>query len=263
MIDSSYRHKVRLLLSYDGSDFGGWQKQPKGKPTIQGVIEEALSKIMSSEIHICGSGRTDAGVHALNQNAHFWTSKRPDRFKLMRSLNSLTPDSIVLKQAWEAPHEFHAIASSVKKTYRYLIHNHPNPTALRSRYTHWERKPQNISALQQMSEFLVKKQDFKSFQNSGTEVSTTVREIYTAQWTQPEPYLLCFEISGNGFLKQMVRNIVGTQLQLLREGGSISDFEKIIQAQNRQQAGESAPPQGLYMYQVSYPSALDKRCRKI
>ena len=156
----SPKYKVRLLLSYDGSDFGGWQRQKQAKPTIQGTLEQALSRIFSEEIRICGSGRTDAGVHAVSQTAHFWTSKEPSRFNLMRSLNALTPDSIALKGAWLAPAEFHALASAERKTYKYLIYQSPIPSALKARYALWERSPLNLDYLNETAQYLVKKQDF-------------------------------------------------------------------------------------------------------
>lgn len=257
------KYKVRLLLSYDGYDYGGWQRQTAGKPTIQGTVEMALSRIFSEDIRICGSGRTDAGVHAVEQTAHFWTSKEPARFNLMRSLNALTPDSIVLKRAWLAPNEFHALTSAQQKTYKYLIFQSPTPSALKARYTHWVRQPLDLGLLNQMAQYLVKKQDFSSFQTSGTDVKTTVREIFKAHWKARKDHLIEFEIQGDGFLKQMVRTIVGTQLHLLAKGSTPAEFEKIILSCDRRVAKESAPAQGLYLYRVSYPSELDNRCRKI
>lgn len=255
--------KVKLVLSYDGSEFGGWQKQKSGPPTVQGTLEQALSRLFNDKISVLGAGRTDAGVHAINMVAHFKAPQDPKRYNLIKSLNALTPASISIKEVWEAPEDFHAIASSTGKTYKYLIHNNPIPTALRRNFTTWVRPPLDLDYLNEISQILVGKQDFKSFQTSGSKVSTTVREILQAEWKKTGANDIEFTIHGTGFLKQMVRNIVGTQLDLARIRAPKQRLAEIIAAQNRQEAGKTAPPQGLYLYRVYYPKDLDNRCRKL
>lgn len=255
--------RIKLLLSYDGTQYGGWQKQKDSKPTIQGSLEEALSKILNQPINTIGSGRTDAGVHATGQVVHFDTSSWPKGLQLVKALNSLTPNDIVTKMAWEAPADFHALASAEEKTYKYFIHNSPVPTALKHRFTAWVRHPLDIHQLNALSAPLLGEHDFKSFQTSGTDVPNTVRNILDLNWEKKERHTVVFTIRGNGFLKQMVRNIVGTLLDLHKRGESPQRLLEILAAQDRSKALSTAPANGLFLCHVKYPRALDNKCRKI
>lgn len=255
--------KIKLLITYDGTDFGGWQRQKSGKPTIQGEIESALARIFNQKVNLVGSGRTDAGVHALGQIAHFRAPKDIHKYNLVRALNSLTNEGIVIQSAWIAPDDFHAIASSQRKTYKYLILNNPTPSALRHRYTTWVRQPLNLEYLNQVSQLLLGEHDFKSFQTRGTEVPNTIRQIEHIQWRQKELHLVEFTITGDGFLKQMVRNIIGCQLDMFLAQSQATKIIEILDAKDRQKALSTAPPQGLYLYSVEYPHELDNKCRKI
>jgi len=155
---------------------------------------------------------------------------------------------------------FSTTLSATHKTYRYLIVNRIRPSAHLSRYAHWIRKELDLNHLQESSQFLLGNQDFKSFQSAGTPILDTVREIYQAQWEWRRPGVLQFTVTGDGFLKQMVRNIVGTSLMLERKAQKPSDIKSIIQAQDRKLAGPPAPAQGLYLLRVYYPQDLDNRC---
>jgi tRNA pseudouridine38-40 synthase len=259
--------RIKLLVSYDGTDYCGWQKQKDHKhgpekPSLQETLEKALAKILNEPVKVSASGRTDAGVHALGQVAHFDTTRKLPK-DICWALRSTLPHSIVVKSAWEAPPEFHATLSATHKTYRYWVWNSQRPTALMDRFTNWVRHPLDLDYLNEQAKYLEKSQDFKSFQSVGTPVLHTVREIYKARWKQRKKHLVEFEITGSGFLKQMVRNIVGTQLDLCHKGQPIEKIEEIIKAQNRQKAGPAAPPQGLFLYHVYYPSDLDIKCRQI
>lgn len=259
--------KVKLLVSYDGTDFCGWQKQKdhahaSEKPSIQGTLEDALSKIFAEKISLRASGRTDAGVHAMAQIADFNTTRKLPK-DIPWALKSKLPDSIVVKKVWLAPDEFHSTLSAVKKTYRYLIWNDQRPTALLSRYSHWIRQPLDLEYLNRQAQYLCKEQDFKAFQSVGTQVNTTVRQIYSARWTQRKSHLVQFEVTGSGFLKQMVRNIVGTQLDLFLRSQPIEKIEEILKSLDRTKAGPTAPAQGLFLRQVYYPRELDIQCRQI
>lgn len=255
--------RVKLLLSYDGTQYGGWQKQKDSKPTIQGTIEEALSKILNQEVITIGSGRTDAGAHAVGQVVHFDTEKWPKGLQIVKALNSLTPNDIVAKFAWEAPAEFHALASAEEKTYRYYIHNSPIPTALKYRYTAWVRHPLDLNQLNSLSAPLLGEHDFKSFQTSGTDVPSTIRSIQNLSWERRGPNTVVFTIRGNGFLKQMVRNIVGTVLDLHKKGETPIKLNEILKAKDRAKALSTAPASGLFLCHVKYPRSLDNKCRKI
>lgn len=259
--------KIKFLVSYDGTDFCGWQKQNHGTiKSVAYVLEEALSSILNEKIGLYASGRTDAGVHAVNQVCHFETTK-PEAFfykiDFCWALNSKLPPSIVVKEAWIAPMDFHATISSTHKTYRYIIRNSDRPSPFLSRYAHWVRNKLDIDYLNSLCIYLIGTKDFKSFQSVGSEVPHTVRTIYKAQWVSKRDGGLEFRITGSGFLKQMVRNIVGTQLHLERIKEKCEKFNEIINLKDRQKAFAPAPPQGLYMWKVYYPLELDNKCRKL
>lgn len=256
--------KVRLTVAYDGTGFCGWQKQKQeGQISVAFMIEKALEKVFNEKIVLFASGRTDAGVHALNQVCHFSTQRKIDpakKWDICWALNSHLPSSIVVKKAWIAPEEFHATLSATHKTYRYIIRNNPRPSAHLSRYAEWVRKPLDLEHLQKSSRFLLGNHDFKSFQSVGTPIVDTVREIYQADWSWRRPGILQFEITGSGFLKQMVRNIVGTSLMLERRQENPNKMKEIIDLKDRRQAGPPAPAQGLYLLRVYYPQDLDNGC---
>lgn len=256
--------KVRFTVAYDGTGLCGWQKQKqKDQISVAHLIEIALEKVFNEKIVLFASGRTDAGVHALNQVCHFSTHRKIDpakKWDLCWALNSHLPPSIVVKKAWLAPEDFHATLSATHKTYRYLIINQGRPSAHLARYADWIRKPIDIEHLRQSSKLVLGNQDFKSFQSVGTPIIDTVREIYQAEWKWRKENLLQFTITGNGFLKQMVRNIVGTSLMLEKKGQNPNKMKEIIELKDRRAAGPPAPAQGLYLMRVYYPQDLDNRC---
>ncbi len=254
--------RVKLVVSYDGTDFLGWQRQGT-KPTVQFAIESSLSHIFKQPITIQGSGRTDTGVHAVAQVVHFDAPKDPTKFNLRYAIQSQLPDSIAVKEVWIAPRDFHAVASCTHKSYKYFVLNRGHHSSLRHRYTHWIRFPLNLDYLNQVSSQLVGKHDFKSFQSSGTEVRSTIREIFEAKWEQPRPDTFVFTITGDGFLKQMVRNIVGTCVDMNQKAVPADQMTKVLNALDRRVAGPTAPPQGLFLYRVYYPQELDNQCRKL
>lgn len=255
--------KIRLLLSYDGTPFQGWQKQP-GFTTVQGTVEEVLSQLYSEPVKVVGSGRTDSGTHAVGQVAHFEAPKKlGSEGKLVRSLNALLPPTIAVKGAWLAPEDFHALASARRKTYIYRIWNHPIRSALWFQRALWVPHELNLKFLNQLAAQVTGTRDFKSFQTQGTPVKTTIRRMDRCLWSRTSAHQLQFEIRGSGFLKQMVRNLVGTMLHLERNKGSIGDFRAIFEAQDRQAAKATAAAHGLYLYKVEYPRALDNKCLKL
>ncbi|MCB0361736.1 MAG: tRNA pseudouridine(38-40) synthase TruA [Bdellovibrionales bacterium] len=260
---SSSRFRIRLLISYDGTEFGGWQKQAEGKPTIQGELERVFSHILNEKIRLIGSGRTDAGVHALGQVAHFDCSKLPQQVQIIRGANSLLPPSIVIRRAWEAPLEFHARKSAIYKNYRYWILNRPFRSALRGRYLRWISRPLNLEYLQSCCPFITGFHDFSSFRTSGTETKTTKRNILKANWGLKNRELLYFSVTADGFLKQMVRNLVGTMLDLHFSGRPASDIQNILESCDRKQALGTARPEGLHLCRVFYPQVLDNKCRSL
>ncbi len=259
--------RIKFTVSYDGTDFCGWQRQNQDhKPSVSQTLQTALEKIFQHPIKIFASGRTDAGVHALNQVCHFDTTKDEKLligWDLAWALRSKLPDTIVIKKAWLASDDFHATISADRKTYRYLVYNSQQPSALLSRFTGWMRQPLDLDYLNKCSQFVLGEHDFKSFQSVGTEVPHTVRTIYRAEWAWKKPHIAQFTITGSGFLKQMVRNIVGTQLLAHRKGWKPEQMDQILKALDRQIAGPPAEPQGLYLMKVYYPQDLDNKCREL
>ncbi len=256
--------KIKLLLSYDGTGYRGWQRQLGDDLTIQGTLEDVLSQIYNEPIKITGSGRTDAGTHAVGQVAHYLAPKILQKEeRLTHALNSLLPDSIVVKGAWLAPDDFHARKSARRKTYVYRIWNHPVRSALWRERALWVPRPLDLKRLQTLASSVLGEKDFKSFQTSGTAVLTTVRRIDQCHWVPKSPNLLELQIRGSGFLKQMVRNLVGTLLFLERSPDGEAAMQKIFAARDRQAAKATAAAHGLYLYHVDYPPALDNKCRKL
>lgn len=253
--------KIALIVSYDGTDFCGWQKQKQHAhasplPNIQETIEMALEAIFQQPIDLCASGRTDAGVHAVQQVCHFEVDK-PLPKDLCWALKAKLPPSIVAKKAWVVPGDFHATLSATRKTYKYWIWNSSRGSALLARYSWWLRLPLDEAHLNKMAQELVGHHDFASFRSMGTPVQHCRRHIYSAQWIRKNNELLEFRITGSGFLKQMVRNIVGTHIDLcfkkLSDEEAAQQMRAMLEARDRTKAGRAAPPQGLFLSKVFYP----------
>lgn len=257
--------RIRFTVAYRGTGLCGWQKQKHMKePSVAGLLEEALQKVLNEPVSLYASGRTDAGVHALNQVCHFDTTRVfSPKWDFCWAVNSQLPPFIVVKKAWIAPDDFHATISATHKTYKYLLLNRHRPSPFLQPYSHWLRKPLNLDFLNECSQFVVGTHDFKSFQSEGTPVQSTVRTIYRAGWRHKRADMLEFSVTGSGFLKQMVRNIVGTQLMLERKGLKSALMAEIMASHDRKNAGPPAPAEGLYLYRVYYPSTLDNQCREL
>ena len=259
--------RIKFTVAYDGTDFCGWQRQNHAdKPSVCQTIQEALEKVFDQPISLFASGRTDAGVHAFNQVCHFDVDRPEEKlkkFNLPMAVRSKLPPSIILKKVWLAPDDFHSTLSPEKKTYRFLIHNNPHQSVFLRRHTQWEKRPLNLDYFNKCSQFLIGDHDFKSFQSVGSSVVTTERTIFQAEWSWRRPDIAQFTITGSGFLKQMVRNIVGTELLLEKKGFPAEKMKEIILAKDRQAAGPPSDPQGLYLMRVYYPLDLDKKCREL
>ncbi len=241
----------KIVIEYDGTSYFGWQRQPD-KKTVQGEIEKALSIMTKTKVDVHGSGRTDAGVHALNQVAHFKceTNITPEGFQ--QGISSLVPDSILIKECSIAAADFHARINAKRKTYHYRILNTKKPVVFDRNYSWFFYKHLDLEAMQKASECLVGTYDFKAFENTGSPKAHTIREIYNAKFNINEPGYLIFEITGNGFLKNMVRNIVGALTEVGLKKISPDDFRKILLSKDRANAFATAPPHGLYLIKVEY-----------
>jgi tRNA pseudouridine38-40 synthase len=241
-------------LTYDGTDFVGSQWQAEGR-SIQGVIEAAWAKLTQEQQRFGFAGRTDAGVHAQGQVAHVSTSTRHSPETIHRALNALLPDDVAVLHVWEAAPEFHARYSARRRSYRYLIDTSPVRYPLLSRYTLHIEQPLDVAAMQQALHMLTGEHDFAAFA-CGQQQSSTVRCCYRATckplvWF--ERPLLAIDLVANGFLRHMVRTIVGTLLLVGRHRLTPAAFEKILQSRQRSQAGPTVAPQGLTLMAVGYP----------
>ena len=260
---ASDKKRIRIRLSYDGTDFYGWQKQPKQSPTVQGTLEKLLSKIYNDTIQVVGSGRTDRGVHATSQWAHADLPANRDHSQLHYKLQRMTPSSISIRSIKETPPDFHAQISAESKCYTYRLLARPNPNPLVYRYSWHYKKPLDLNYLQEASEIFLGEHDFSSFQSQGTPVSTPIRKILICRWVSKKNGFVDFQIQGNGFLKQMVRNMVGTIIWHHEKATDIQVFKDILKARNRSAAAAPAPAQGLFLSSVQYPTELDNKCRKL
>lgn len=260
-MDSTYR--VLINLAYDGTDYFGWQIQPHSEPTLQGVLEKFISRMFNAPVRVIASGRTDRGAHAISQWAHFDVTKNPESMNLPHRLNQITPDSIFIKQVFLAPPRFHAQISVERKKYIYRIHTGPYVHPLKMRYSHYVKHPVDLETLNKLASYTQGTHDFMSFQSTGTDVENTVRTIYKCYWRQDSAHDYSFHIVGNGFLKQMVRNIVGTQLWSATQENALDLYMHIMEAKDRRVALEPAPANGLFLKWVKYPRELDIKCRKL
>jgi tRNA pseudouridine38-40 synthase len=241
----------KLTIEYDGTGFHGWQRQ-KGDRTVQAEIEAALAVMVRRQVVLHGSGRTDAGVHAFGQTASFCceTGLSPDVF--LKGLNSLLAHDVVIVRCEQAPPGFHARYDARSKTYQYRILNRETPTAVGRRY-HWHiRRPLDLKAMQAAAATIVGTHDFKSFEAAGSPRSHTVRTVTAAAWTREGPDLLVFSITADGFLRFMVRNLVGTFVDVGLGKIDPAGFKEVLIARDRRRAGVTAPPQGLFLMQVTY-----------
>ena len=242
---------IKLLIEYDGTNYSGWQIQPKS-PTIQGVIEEKLKLLTREDICLIGSGRTDSGVHAFGQVSHFWTKGKMDVHSIQRALNSLLPPDIVIKEVKEVEEGFHARKQSKSKVYEYRILNHPIRSVFHHGYA-WHI-PQRLDweEIRIATEKLIGEHDFSSFRSVGSPTRTAIRKMIRAEWKMSREGLMRFEIEANGFLKQMVRTIVGTLVEVGKGKISAEDFGEVLASKDRKKAGPTAPAHGLFLKEVKY-----------
>ncbi len=240
----------RLDIEYDGTDWHGWQTQPN-LPTVQQAIENALSTSLRSPASIVGSGRTDAGVHARGQVAHFRRDEPIDTYLLCGSVNGILPDSIVVRGITEADESFHARYDAVQRRYCYQASCLPVAVGRRFR---WHIRPApDFEAMNLAAENLIGEQDFDSFCRANSETKNRICTIRTAKWrTDERPGDWTFEISADRFLHGMVRAIVGTMVEIGHGKRSPGDMVEIISSRDRREAGVAAPSRGLILEEVIY-----------
>ena len=241
---------LKLTLAYDGTSFHGWQTQP-GVRTIQGELERVIGHILDHEITTHGSGRTDAGVHAHGQVAHFQTEKAIDTDALHRSVNALLTSEIRVMSVEEVPLDFHARASARAKTYEYHIWRSPVVSPFHFRYVHSVWQSLDVDGVDDATAKFPGQHDFTSFSAAATSTRSHIREVYEAQWERNSDEWV-FRIRANGFLQYMVRTIVGTLIEVGRRKTNSDDIAGIFLARDRRRAGPSAPAKGLHLVSVEY-----------
>jgi len=249
--DPRARRNIRLVLEYDGSGYHGWQRQA-GALSVQEVVESRLGVMLGREVGVRASGRTDAGVHAKGQVVNFYTRTRLKPEEILKGLNSLLPDDIVVTAAGEVDDSFHARFSAVSKVYEYHILNRPVPSALLRKYVWHVRQKLDPAPMAECLEMIRGMNDFSAFMASGSPVTSTERNMFRAVLEQPGPDSFKLTFEANGFLRHMVRNITGTVVEVGKGRRTPEDFARILKSGDRRQAGATAPAGGLYLISVNY-----------
>jgi tRNA pseudouridine38-40 synthase len=242
---------VKLTIAYDGTDFVGWQRQENGT-SIQGCLEEALSAIDGAPVTLHGAGRTDAGAHAVGQVASARLATALDDHQLQRALNAHLPETIRITGLRTAADDFHARFSARGKTYEYRIWNGRTLPPFVRHYA-WHRIGSlDVALMQQGSDAIPGIRDFAAFRSARSINHTTVREITAATWRRGDGEMLVFEISGRGFLRYMVRSLVGTLVEIGRGQRQPEDIARLLAQPDRSAAGRTAPARGLFLMKVEY-----------
>jgi tRNA pseudouridine38-40 synthase len=243
---------LRLVLEYDGTDFAGWQRQAQGERTVQGVLEDALRGVCGQPPDVEGAGRTDAGVHARGQVAGVRVETRLAPAELQRALNAVLPSDVAVRELEVAPEGWHPRRSARGKLYRYAIWNGRVRSPLRERFAHWVPQPLDVPAMAAAAACLLGTRDFRSFQAAGSGIEQTVRTLSRAELLGEAGGDLALELEGDGFLRHMVRNVAGTLLEVGLGRRAAGSLPALLDARDRDQAGPTAPPQGLVLVQVRY-----------
>lgn len=248
-----------IQLSYDGTGYHGWQVQPNGV-SVQEVLQKALSTLLRQPIEVTGAGRTDAGVHASMMVAHFdWPAAHKgegceemplDCTQLTYKLNRLLPPDVAVQAVRPVGPEMHARFSATRRTYHYYIHTRKDPF-LRG-YSWQVNVPLDFALMNEAAQVLLEYSDFTSFSKTGTDVKTNICQLTEARWEQLKPGEWRFTVSANRFLRNMVRAIVGTLVEVGRHRMTISQMRHAIEAKDRQRAGESVPGHALYLTNIEY-----------
>jgi tRNA pseudouridine38-40 synthase len=242
--------RIAICVEYDGAAFQGWQSQTHGQ-TIQDNLERALSSVAGDRLHTVAAGRTDAGVHALAQIAHFDTlaDRKPQAW--VRGSNALLPPTICVRWATAVDDEFHARFSAVSRRYRYVLFNHPVRPAIQSGRVGWYHRPLDVALMQTAARCLIGEQDFSSFRSAECQAKTPVKRMHRADVARAGDYLI-FDFQANGFLQHMVRNIVGALVWVGSGKQAPAWLGEVLSARDRTHSAPTFAPDGLYFAGVDY-----------
>ena len=242
--------RVKLTVAYDGTGYCGWQVQPNGI-TVEEVLNKALRKLTGEEITVMGASRTDSGVHAMGNVAVFDTNTSIPAERIAMALNQRLPEDITIVKSEEVPADFHPRYGDIKKTYEYHIVNTRMPMPTKRLYNYFVSYDLDIEKMREAAGYLVGEHDFVSFCNVRTDVENTVRTVYALDVLQQGDEITV-RITGNGFLYNMVRIIVGTLIRVGRGFYEPEEVKEILEAKKRTAAGVTAPPQGLFLMEIEY-----------
>ena len=243
--------RIRTVISYDGSDYVGWQTQPNGI-SVQETIEKSIFEVTGEHASLQGSGRTDSGVHARAQVAHFDTDARMSADKFAIALNTHLPSDIRIMYSEEADPVFHARFSAKEKQYRYFVQTGPHASVFARKYSLHAYMPLDLQIMNEAAAKVIGTHDFTAFMSTGREVENAVRTITLSRWEKHGDFLV-YSVQGNGFLYNMVRILVGTMLGM-GSGRIVSEsMSKALASRSRRDAGPTAPPRGLFLWRVIYP----------
>jgi tRNA pseudouridine38-40 synthase len=247
--------RYAAVVSYDGSAFCGFQKQ-KHSPSVQQELERALSSVAAETVLVSCAGRTDTAVHASHQVIHFDSSAERTGYNWLKGANSRLPDSISILWAGQVPESFHARFSATSRTYRYIMHASSARPAVLSNGVTWIRFPLNTDLMQQACQYLLGEQDFSAFRGAGCQSNSPNRNITSAKIVNTGQ-LVVFEVSANAFVLHMVRNIVGSLLEVGFGRQDPQWIAQLIAGKDRCQSAATASPKGLYLVDVDYPQCFD------
>ena len=241
-------NNYKLKIQYDGTNYAGWQLQ-ENAVTVQQKIIEAIEVLTKEKVNLIGSGRTDAGVHALGQVANFKIDREVDIYRFSHSLNAILPKDISVTNIAKKSEDFHSRFDAKKRSYIYLISKIKSPFYYP--YSWYYHESANIAKLRKLSESLVSELDFTSFARKNTETENKVCEIFQINWRESKEFIIFF-VEANRFLHGMVRTMVGTLLKLVKEKEGERLLTEILNQKDREAAGEAAPARGLFLYKASY-----------
>lgn len=248
---------LKLVIEYEGTELCGWQSQAgaEGQPTVQEALEASLSQVLDEPVKITGAGRTDAGVHARAQVAHLRTANPLEPDKILRGVNSSLRRDIGLREVREVPAHFDARRSALRRRYRYFLWTDPSPSPLRRRFTAWVRNRVDVEAMAAAARLFEGAHDFSAFRSTACTAPNPQRTVNRSRLVRCGP-LLVYDVVARAFLHSQVRIMAGTLLEVGRGKLTPDDIRRVLERGDRSQAGPTAPPQGLVLWEIIYPPGM-------